>query len=35
MGLIYGFLVEDSGKWPYVLNMQGRYPEAPMPNDYD
>mgnify|MGYP004728770481 FL=1 len=35
MGLIYGFLVEDTGKWPYVLNMQGRCPEAPMPNDYD
>lgn len=35
MGLIYGFLVEDTGKWPYVLNMQGAYPQAPMPNYYD
>ena len=34
MGLIYGFLVEDTGKWPYVLNMQGKYPEEPMPNFY-
>ena len=35
MGLISGFLVEDTGKWPYVLNKQGRYPEAPMPDYYD
>lgn len=34
MGIIYGFLVEDTGKWPYVLNMNGRYPESPMPNYY-
>lgn len=31
MGLIYGFLVEDTGKWPYVLNMLGKYPDEPMP----
>lgn len=35
MGLIYGFIVEDTGKWPYVLNMNGKYPGAPMPNFYD
>lgn len=35
MGLIYGFLVEDTGKWPYVLNMCGAYPTKPMPNFYD
>lgn len=34
MGLIYGFLVEDTGKWPYVLNMDAAYPEGPMPNYY-
>lgn len=34
MGLIYGFLVEDTGKWPYVLNMLGKYPDEPMPNYY-
>ncbi len=34
MGVIYGFLVEDTGKWPYVLNMLGKYPEKPMPNYY-
>ena len=34
MGLIYGFLVEDTGKWPYVLNMLGEYPKEPMPNFY-
>lgn len=34
MGLIYGFIVEDTGKWPYVLNMNGAYPEEPMPNFY-
>lgn len=34
MGLIYGFIVEDAGKWPYVLNMLGEYPDAPMPNYY-
>lgn len=34
MGLIYGFIVEDTGKWPYVLNMCGVYPEEPMPNFY-
>lgn len=32
MGLIYGFIIEDAGKWPYVLNMLGEYPEDPMPN---
>lgn len=34
MGLIYGFIVEDTGKWPYVLNMSGAYPDEPMPNYY-
>lgn len=24
----------DTGKWPYVLNMEGEYPEEPMPNFY-
>lgn len=35
MGLICGFLAEDTGKWPYVPNIQGAYPEAPVPNYYD
>lgn len=35
MGLVYGFLVEDTGKWPYVLNMEGEYPKTPMPNFYE
>lgn len=34
MGVIYGFIIEDAGKWPYVLNMLGAYPEEPMPNYY-
>lgn len=34
MGIIYGFLVADTGKWPYVLNMDAPYPEGPMPNYY-
>jgi len=34
MGIIYGFIIEDDGKWPYVLNMLGKYPEEPMPNYY-
>lgn len=34
MGLIYGFLIQDTGKWPYVLNMFGEYPPGPMPNTY-
>lgn len=34
MGIIYGFIVADTGKWPYVLNMEGGYPEEPMPNFY-
>lgn len=32
MGIIYGFIVEDTGKWPYVLNMEGKYQEKAMPN---
>ena len=32
MGIIYGFIIEDAGKWPYVLNMCGEYPDEPMPN---
>ena len=35
MGIVYGFLIEDTGRWPYVLNMTGAYPEKPMPNFYD
>ena len=35
MGLVYGFIVEDTGKWPYVLNMNGEYPGSPMPNFYE
>ncbi|MBR0142591.1 MAG: DinB family protein [Clostridia bacterium] len=34
MGVVYGFLIEDTGKWPYVLNMNGKYPGDPMPNYY-
>ncbi len=34
MGVIYGFIIKDDGKWPYVLNMRGKYPEEPMPNYY-
>lgn len=32
MGIIYGFIIEDAEKWPYVLNMYGKYPKEPMPN---
>lgn len=32
MGVIYGFIIEDTGKWAYVLNMSGKYPDCPMPN---
>ena len=34
MGIIYGFIIENDGKWPYVLNMFGEYPKEPMPNYY-
>ena len=34
MGIVYGFVIEDTGKWPYVLNMNGEYPEDLMPNFY-
>lgn len=34
MGIIYGFVIADTGKWPYVLNMDGKYPDEPMPNFY-
>ncbi|MDO5520711.1 MAG: hypothetical protein Q4G58_09510, partial [bacterium] len=34
MGVVYGFIIEDTGKWPYVLNMKGNYPDEPMPNFY-
>ncbi len=34
MGIVYGFIIADDGKWPYVLNMCGQYPEDPMPNYY-
>lgn len=26
MGIIYGFIIEDTGKWPYVPNMNREYP---------
>ena len=26
MGIVYGFIIEDCRKWPYVLNMLGEYP---------
>lgn len=32
MGIIYGFIINDEKKWPYVLNMYGKYPSEPMPN---
>lgn len=35
MGVIYGFIIVDDRKWPYVLNMCGEYPEEPMPNYFD
>ena len=34
MGLIYGFIVQDTGKWPFVLNQCGVIPDEPMPNFY-
>ena len=34
MGIVYGFIIADDGKWPYVLNMRGEYPDEPMPNYY-
>lgn len=30
-----GFIIEDAGKWPYVLNMNRKYPEEPMPNYFN
>ena len=35
MGIVYGFLIRDTGRWPYVLNMTGAYPDGPMPHYYD
>ncbi len=35
MGIVYGFLIRDTGKWPYVLNMRGEVPDGPMPHYYD
>ncbi len=35
MGIVYGFVIADTGKWPYVLNMDGKYPDGPMPNYYE
>ncbi len=32
MGIIYGFIIEDIGKWPHVLNMNREYPAEDMPN---
>lgn len=34
MGIIYGFLIQDTGKWPFVLNMLGEIPLGPMPHYY-
>lgn len=34
MHIIYGFIIADTGMWPYVLNMEGKYPVEPMPNFY-
>jgi len=34
MGIVYGFIIAEEGKWPYVLNMRGKYPDEPMPNYY-
>lgn len=34
MGLVYGFLIADTGKWPFVLNMMGQVPEKPVPVYY-
>ena len=34
MGIVYGFIIEDCRKWPYVLNMLGEYPRDSMPNFY-
>lgn len=35
MGIIYGFIIKDAGKWPYVLNMLNPYPIEPMPTYYE
>ena len=35
MGLIYGFLIQDEKKWPYVLNMCAPYPQTDPPVWYD
>ena len=32
--VIYGFIVADKGRWPFVLNTEGKYPGEPMPNFY-
>jgi RimJ/RimL family protein N-acetyltransferase len=32
MGIIYGFIIKDTGNWPFVLNMTGKYPVSKMPN---
>ncbi len=34
MGIVYGFIIEDTGKWPYVLNMNNKYPDSSMPIYY-
>ena len=34
MGIIYGFLIQDTGKWPLVLNMFGEVPPGKMPHYY-
>ena len=34
MGMIYGFIVADTGRWPYVLNLDAPYPDGPMPSFY-
>ena len=35
MGLIYGFLVADTGRWPLVLNQCGIAPPGEMPFYYE
>lgn len=35
MGVVYGLMIQDKGKWPYVLNMEGEIPQSPMPNFYE
>lgn len=29
------FIVADTGKWPYILNMEGKYQKEPKQNFYE